>query len=124
MTADQTHSLTCANPSCLGPFLLTILDEQKTLLDKVDTIYQAFKNGKLKVDHSSKENVCRACVDEIILALQLKYPDKTWTSEAFAEKIGCSASAVRQTKEWKAYQRRCQIEKQNAHLTERGTRDK
>ena len=114
MTIDTT-SLTCAtcvNPSCLGPLLLALLDEQKSLSDKVDTIYQAFHNEKPKTTHLPKENICRVCVNELVVALQLRYPEKVWSSEDFATKIGCTASAVRQTKAWKAYQKLCQNEKQ------------
>ena len=70
------------------------------------------KNGKPKADYSPKESLCSVCVNELVVALQLRDPVKVWSSEDFAKKIGCTASAVRMTKAWKEYQKRCQKEKQ------------
>jgi len=101
MTDDLERLLVCENPLCPAvPLLNTILDEMKALR-------QMLENTK----KPSKSNARRLHVGRLVVALQLEYPDRVWTSDAFAKVIGCSCAAVRQTKEWKDYQRRLENEK-------------
>ena len=51
-------------------------------------------------------------VNELVIALQMKYPQNDWTAEEFARKIGYSGSAVRKTKAWKIHQKQLENEKQ------------
>jgi len=53
----------------------------------------------------SKTN-CRMHVNSLIMALQIECPEKIWTSDDFAEEIGCTGAAVRKTKAWREYQER------------------
>jgi hypothetical protein len=41
-----------------------------------------------------------------IIALQIECPEKIWTSDSFAKKIGSTGAAVRKTKAWKNCQKR------------------
>ena len=113
MTTDSTDSICstiCETPPCPALTLLhAILDKLDPLSDEVAIIHQMLtkENGK----GLPRPNGCRLCVNELILALQLKYPDRVWTSEAFAKEIGCSGAAVRKTKTWKDYQERLETEK-------------
>jgi len=116
MTIDSTNSLTCDNASCPGMSLwLALLDEQRSLSNKMDVILQTFKGGKPKANDSRRSVICRVCVNELVVALQMKYPDKDcWTSVEFAKIIGCTASAVRKTRSWKEYQERQKLKSNNA----------
>ena len=122
MPHDSANSLTCEDPLCQGPLLLALLDETKSLSAKMDTIlqlsgkidaiYQTLKKENPKANRVSKENICNLCTNELVVALQLKYPEKVWKSNDFAKEIGCTASAVRHTRAWKDYLQRCQNERQ------------
>ena len=46
-----------------------------------------------------------------VVALQLEYPDKVWSADDFAKKIGCTGAAVRKTQAWKEYQERLENER-------------
>jgi len=106
MTSDTLCPLSSATSSCPAePHWLAVLEVLKS-------IHQTLQNEGPKVKNSSKAISCRLCVNEIILALQLKYPERVWTSDSFAKEIGCTGAAVRQTKSWKEYQERLQIERQ------------
>jgi hypothetical protein len=120
---DTDFSITCEDPSsCQGPLLLALLDGQKSLLEKVDAVLQlsgkmandlqTLKNKVPKSNNSTKATICRLHVNRLVFALQVEHPEKDWTSEDFAKEIGCTASAVRQTKNWKAYQERQQYQKE------------
>ena len=116
MPPDSVNSSTCETASCLGPHLLVLLDGQKSLLDKVETIYQMLKNEKPEAKGSLKKNICRMHVNALVLGLQIEYPDRVWTSDSFAKEIGCTDSAVRHTKAWREYQERLESEKQSRPL--------
>ena len=77
MTADSTNQLPCDASRCSAePLLRALLDEVRLLSDKVNAIHQTLIHEKTQAKKRSKETACRACVDEIILALQLKYPER------------------------------------------------
>jgi hypothetical protein len=101
MSVDLEHTLACTNPQCpVVPLLHAILEEVKALR-------QTLKNEK----KPSKSNAGRLHVGRLVVALQLEYPDRVWTSDTFSKVIGCSCAAVRQTKAWKDYQIRLENEK-------------
>jgi len=103
MTIDSMPPLTCKDPSCpVVPLLRALLDEMKALR-------QTLIDEKKK---PSRSNAGRLHVGRLVVALQLEYPDRVWTSDSFAKVIGCSCAAVRQTKAWKDYQIRLENEKQ------------
>ena len=102
-----------ATSTCpLRPLLSTLLDEIKSLRSEVETLHRMLENEKPEAKKSPRGTVGRLSVDLLMLTLQIKYPEKVWTSDSFAEKIGCTGAAVRQTKAWKDYQKRLQNEKQ------------
>jgi molecular chaperone GrpE (heat shock protein) len=106
----------------LKPLLLALLDEVQILRHEVETLRQMFENEKPKAKKSPKGTVSRLPVGLLLLALQIKYPEKVWTSDSFAKEIGCSGAAVRQTQEWENYQKRLQNERQE-HRPRKGYRD-
>jgi len=124
MTADSFCPLPCGNSACrVIPLLHSLIDKVDALSDTMELIQQAPTNKKAKEKKSSKETACRICLDQLILALQMKFPEKNWTSEDFAQIIGCSAATIRQTKEWREYQERCRHEKQKRSKP-KGSKDK
>ena len=113
MTTDSTCSLTCETTPCPAVVLLhAILDILDPLSDEVKVIHQMLADEKQKAKDLPHMPGCRLCVNELILALQLKHPERVWTSESFAKEIGCSGAAVRKTKTWREYQERLANEKQ------------
>jgi len=120
MPPDSANSSTCETASCLGPHLLVLIDGQRSLLDKVETIYQMLKNAKLEAKGSLKKTICRNHVNALVLGLQIENPDRVWTSNSFAEEIGCTDSAVRHTKAWREYQERLENERQSRPLRKGG----
>jgi len=116
MTVEPTIPLACPTSCPAEPFL-------RALLEKVESIEQTLKNIKPNVEKSSKTTTRRPNVNWLIVALQLKYPDRGWTAGDFAKKIGCSETAVRKTTAWKEYRIRCESKKQN-RTQRKGYRDK
>ena len=112
-----------ATSTCpLKPVLSTLLDEVKVLRHEVETLHRMLENEKPKAKKSPKGTVGRLSVDLLMLTLQIKYPEKVWTSDSFAKEIGCTGAAVRQTQAWKDYQKRLQNDKQK-HRPRKGYRD-
>jgi hypothetical protein len=65
----------------------------------------------------------RIRVNTQVLELFIKYPDKAWSSNELAEKIGCTGAAVRKTSAWKS----CQKQKTEAgqqYSIRKGFKDK
>ncbi|MDR0611406.1 MAG: hypothetical protein LBG58_14960, partial [Planctomycetaceae bacterium] len=56
--------------------------------------------------HKPEKGTKQVSADWHIAILFLKYPEKSWTSDELAAKIGCSGAAVRKTSMWKAYQKK------------------
>jgi hypothetical protein len=106
MITNTTCPLASSCP--VMPLLHTILDEVRSLKDK-----------EPKAKKSSKA----AHVNGLIIALQIEHPEKLWTSDSFAKKIGCTGAAVRKTKAWKNYQKRLKTERQK-HSVPQGYRNK
>ena len=123
MTKNTICPLTCEGSLCLvEPMLRSLLEKIDSLSDEVKAIRQTLKNNVPKATKMPK-TANRHHVNRLVLALQVEFPEKVWTSGDFAEKIGCTGSAVRQTKEWKAYQGRLQAARQQ-RSTRKGFRNK
>jgi hypothetical protein len=88
--------------------LCPVISLLNTILDEV----RSLKSEGPKKKKSLKVTTPRPHVNGLVIALQLKYPEKIWTADAFAKKIGCTSAAVRQTKAWKAYRVLLESEKQ------------
>ena len=85
--------------------LTPLVEGLSPLVHKVEEMYEIIKNENQKKKTRSVTLASgRICVDELILILQLRQPDKTWTSEEMAKEIGSSSAAIRKTKMWKLYQ--------------------
>jgi len=103
--------------------MLVLLDGQKALSDKVDTIIQILEDRKPDAKNSSKATVCHMHVNGLVMGLLVEYPDRVWTSGDLAKEIGCTSAAIRQTKTWKAYQKQQEAEKQS-RPQQKGFKDK
>ena len=112
---DSLCPLIHANAPCkVLPLLYTLLDEVKAL-------HQTLENQESEPKPVFKAPHHHLHVSALVIALQLEYPDKIWTSESFAKEIGCSGGAVRKTKAWKHYQERLEHEKsRRSHQMEHG----
>jgi ribosome-binding protein aMBF1 (putative translation factor) len=75
------------------------------ILGKLESIDQTLKSIELKIRKSSGISTELLSVNDLVMALQMKYPQKTWTADELAEKIGCTGSAVRKTESWKIHQK-------------------
>ena len=107
MTANLTNPLVFNIPKCPAePLLRAILDKIEFLSGEVQTL----KNQEAKTQSLGTIS-SRLHANALILGLQVEYPDRVWTSEDFAKVIGCTGSAVRKTKAWKAYQKMLEGEK-------------
>ena len=105
MTTDSTYSMNCESSSCPAvPLLLALMDE-------VRLIQQTLQNEKSRTRKVSKATAGRLHVGRLVFALQVECPEKVWTSDSFAKKIGCTGAAVRKTKEWKECQERIERKK-------------
>jgi len=113
MTANSKCSLTCENPVCPVVALL------HAILEEVKALRQTSKNTK----KTSKTTASRLHVGRLVMALQLEYPEKVWTSDSFAEAIGCTGAAVRKTRAWGEYKKRLEGEKRK-HQPHKGFKDK
>ena len=113
MEKNTTCPLTCEDSPCpVVPMLRTLWEKIDSLSGEVRAIRQTLKNEKPKTKKVSKVAQSHLHVNRLVFALQVEFPDKVWTSDDFAKKIGCTGSAVRQTKEWKKYQERLQAKRQ------------
>jgi len=75
-------------------------------------MHQTLKSVESKTKKSPKTATKRISANELIVALQLRHPEREWTSDSFAKEIGCTGAAVRATEAWKLYQKRQEQEKQ------------
>ena len=124
MTKNTACPLTCEDSLCpVVPMLRILWEKIDSLSDEVKAIRQTLKNEGPKTKKVSEIVLNRLHVNRLVLALQVEFPDKVWTSDDFAKKIGCTGSAVRQTKEWKAYQERLQAARQQ-RSKRKGCKDK
>jgi len=106
MIDDSILPLCCKTSPCtVEPLLHAILDEMKA-------IHQTLKCKETKVENPSKVPHHRPQVNRLVFALQVEFPEKVWTADSFAEKIGCTGAAVRKTKAWREYRERLQNERQ------------
>ena len=96
--------------------LTPLVEGLSPLVHKVEEIYEIVKNENQKKKTQPVTLASgKICVNELILVLQLRQPDKTWTSEEMAKEIGCSSAAIRKTKMWKLYQEHLdQVKSQHA----------
>ena len=105
MQNDSVCSKGCDPSMCsIAALFHDVIDP---LTHKIDEMHQMIKEVKV----AQKVPKHHLCVNEMVVALQIKYPNKVWTSESFAEEIGCTPSAVRHTKMWKLYKARLELEK-------------
>ena len=106
MITDSICPPKCEDSQCLAvPLLHALLDEMKAM-------HQTLKDNRTEAKKPSKATATkRILVNELIVALQLRNPEKEWTSDSFAKEIGCTGAAVRATEAWKLYQKRQAKEK-------------
>ena len=88
-----------------------VLSLLHTLLDEVKALHQTLEHQGWELQTHHKAAHTHLHVSSLIVALQLEYPSRIWTSDDFAEKIGCTGAAVRKTKAWKEYQKHFESEK-------------
>lgn len=123
MTADSKCLSACENPSCpLMPLLRNLSYRLETLSEEVEAMHQTLKNMGANAKKTQKATGKRPQVNRQVFALQVEYPEKVWTADDFAKKIGCSGAAVRRTKAWKDYKNLLKHEKQK-HLPPKGYKD-
>ena len=92
MTTVPVCPLTYETTTCPALSLLwALLEEIHSLSDKLDAMQQILKTEESKKEKASTTK--RFPVSGMIIALQLEYPDKTWTSDDFAKEIGCTGAA-------------------------------
>ena len=108
--------LTCDESQC--PVVLLL----HAILDKVEASHQASEGKEEDAKKHTKATNCRLHVNRLVTALQIECPEKIWTSDAFAEEIGCTGAAVRKTKAWREYQERLEHMKKR-HLQRKGFKD-
>lgn len=92
--------------------LLRIAEQQerrdKAILQELRVIRQSLEKKAPKKPVNQKPTVGLQ-----VAALLAQFPDRKWTAELFARVIGSgSSAAVRKTKQWKAYRKRCQADLQ------------
>ncbi|GHT34705.1 hypothetical protein FACS189427_02530 [Planctomycetales bacterium] len=59
----------------------------------------------------------KATVNSSVVQFITKFPDVQWTADSLAVRIGCSASAVKQSRCWKAYRKQVKAAKYDTRRT-------
>jgi hypothetical protein len=82
------------------------------------------KNGyRPQLKNKQTKGAKRIDVEAYVFGLLIKCPNKVWTSDELAEKIGCSSSAVRKTSAWKSCQKQ-NVEARQQSSIRKGLKDK
>jgi hypothetical protein len=104
-----------------------ILLKMSKIEEKQDLCFQLIQellaNFVPKSKNKQTKEAKRINVDAYIFGLLIKRPNKVWTSNELAEKIGCSGSAVKKTSAWKSYQKQ-KIEARQQYFSRKGVKDK
>ena len=107
-SVNAPSSSATASACPMRPLLCTLLDDVKALRNEVEALHQMLKDVKPEVVKKPSKINRHQHVNRLVFVLQVENPEKVWTSESLAAKIGCTGAAVRQTKAWKDYQKRLQ----------------
>jgi citrate synthase len=99
------------------------IEEKLDLLSQVSQILLANSVPKSKTSKNMRaKGTKRVSINAQVFVLLTKYPDKAWTSDELAAKIGCSDSAVKKTSAWKAHQKQKNEIRQQCSIR-KGVRD-
>jgi hypothetical protein len=89
------------------------IEEKLDLLPQVNHVPQAGSAPKSKTSENKRaKGTKRVSINAQVFVLLTKYPDKAWTSDELAAKIGCSGAAVRKTSTWSLYQKQKKVARQ------------